>query len=102
MQLNIGQVIKEKRISLGMTQKELAQKVGYKNATSITRIENERDLPIYKLQPIAKALNIDIRELFGWSDKEEEMEDRLLTYFRQLSDSNKELIIKTVEAMRKK
>ena len=36
---DIGKRIKEKRESLGMTQEELASKLGYKNKSSIAKIE---------------------------------------------------------------
>ena len=98
---NIGKIIKERRIELGLSQDELAKKVGYKSRTSICKIESNRDVPIYKIDTVAKALGIDTSELFGWSNASIDMERNLIQCFRQLSDENKELIIKTVEAMRK-
>lgn len=68
---NVGQLIRNRRIELGMTQQELADKVGYKSRVSINKLELERDMPIKKLKPIADALDIDIRELLGWKAEEE-------------------------------
>ena len=70
--VNIGQLIKNKRLELGMTQEELAHKVGYKTKGSIQKLENTRDMPIKKLKPIAEALGIDVKVLLGWDDVEEE------------------------------
>lgn len=57
--LNIGNIIKNRREELGMTQDELAIKVGYKSRSSINKIEVDgRDLPKSKLKLFAKALNI--------------------------------------------
>lgn len=70
----IGNKIRALRISKGMTQQELAEKCGYKSRVSINKIELERDIPIYKLIPIAKALDVTPQELMGW-DKEDEIEE---------------------------
>ena len=37
---DIGKRIKEKRIELGITQEDLASKLGYKSKTTIAKIEN--------------------------------------------------------------
>lgn len=63
-----GLRIRNRRIELGMTQDELAAKVGYKSKVSICKLETERDLPIKKLKPIADALDISVAELMGWDD----------------------------------
>lgn len=59
--------IKDKRLALGMTQTELALKVGYSEKSSIARIEKgEIDLPLSKMHEFAKALNCTTSELMGW------------------------------------
>ena len=68
---NIGLLIKQKREELGMTQEELAHKVGYKSRVSINKIELQRDIPIKKLKPIADVLGIDIHVLVGLQDSSE-------------------------------
>ena len=62
---NVGQIIKQKREELGLTQEQLAQMVGYKSRVSINKIELQRDVPVKKLKPIADALGIDIRFLIN-------------------------------------
>lgn len=68
--INIGQLIKNRRLELGLTQQELADKVGYKTKGSIQKLENTRDMPIKKLKPIAEALDIDVKVLLGWDEEE--------------------------------
>ena len=65
---DIGLKIKNRRLELGLTQEELAKKVGYKTKGSINKLETTRDIPIKKLKPIADALDIDIKVLMGWED----------------------------------
>lgn len=67
--LEIGKRIKERREELGMTQDELAQKVGYKSRSSINKIENGgNDLPQGKIVAFAKALDTTPSYLMGWID----------------------------------
>lgn len=66
-----GLRIKNRRIELGMTQEELAKKVGYSSRVSICKIETERDMPVKKLKPIADALEISVAELMGWEEPAE-------------------------------
>lgn len=56
--------IRKRRESLGMTQSELAERVGYKGKSAIARIENgEIDIPISKVMAFAAALNTTAGEL---------------------------------------
>lgn len=65
--MNVKDIIREKRLALGMTMKEVADKVGVSEAT-ISRwesgeIANMRRGAIFSL---AKALNISPNEIMGW------------------------------------
>lgn len=66
MEINkiLGGRIKYYRDRIGMTQQELAIKVGYKNKASIARIENGSvELPASKVVDFAKALDVEVPEL---------------------------------------
>lgn len=59
--------IKDRRLALGMTQTDLALKVGYSEKSSIARIEKgEIDLTIPKIKEFAKALDCTPSDLLGW------------------------------------
>lgn len=67
--MKIGELIKKRRIDLGMSQDELAQKVGYKSRSSINKIEVDgRGLPQSKILAFAKALGTTPAYLMGWTD----------------------------------
>lgn len=69
----IGKNIKARREELGMTQRELAAKMGYSNHTTITKIESgKNDLPQSKIAQFAKVLNTSPGQLLGWYDEPEE------------------------------
>lgn len=62
--------IKEKRLALGLSQEELANKVGYKDRTSIAKVESGKiDLPQSKIEAFAKALKTSSAELMGWDEE---------------------------------
>lgn len=66
---NMGIRIKLLREKYGMTQDELAQKLGYSSRSSINKIEIGRsDLPQSKIPIAAKILNTDPAYLLGWQE----------------------------------
>ena len=68
--LELYKNIRNRRIQLGMTQDELAEKVGYSGKSMIARIEKgDIDLQVPKIISIAKALNIDPNDLMGWNNE---------------------------------
>lgn len=64
--LDLYKNIKRRREELGMSQAELAKKVGYTSRSTIARIERgDFDLSQSKIMEIAKALRIPAGELMG-------------------------------------
>lgn len=69
--MTLGEKVKARREQIGMTQEELARKMGYKNKSSITKIEKgERDLPQSKIKQIADCLGTSPSYLMGWQKEE--------------------------------
>lgn len=65
--INVGRNIAEARKQAGMTQEELAAKVGYKTKSAINKIElGVRDLPQKKIAAFAQALGTTPGHLMGW------------------------------------
>lgn len=61
--------IKRRREELGLTQEELATKMGYKSRSSINKIEmGENDIPQSKIVQFAAALDATPAYLMGWDD----------------------------------
>lgn len=62
--------IKSRRIELGLTVEELAHKMGYKDKSSISKIENGKaDIPQSKIAAFADALETTTAYLMGWEEK---------------------------------
>ena len=104
--------IKEKRKKLGLTQSELAKKLGYADKSMIAKIEQGKvDLPQSKIIAFAKALNTTPSELMGYdaanrkylADKPELLEiyDQLVNRDDMviLFDKTKDLEPKDVESV---
>lgn len=74
---NVGKNIAAARKRAGMTQEELAGRVGYKTKSAINKIElGIRDLPQKKIAAFADALGVTPGHLMGWDEKPaEELQD---------------------------
>lgn len=61
--------IRSRREELGMSQSELAHRLGYKDRSTIAKIEaGINDITQTKIEAFAKALNTTASELMGWDD----------------------------------
>lgn len=68
--MTIGERIKHRREELGMTQDELAHKLGYKSRSSINKIElNLYNLKQSKIKAIADALGTTPSYIMGWDEE---------------------------------
>lgn len=64
--------IRNRRKDLGMTQTELANKIGYTDRSMIAKIESGKvDISLLTFHKIANALDVDPKELLNylWEDK---------------------------------
>ena len=77
--MNIGARIKARRLKLGWTQKELAEKMGYGNHSMVARVEaGQINLPQTRLDQFAKVLGVSHSYLLGViTEEESNKNDRL-------------------------
>lgn len=94
--LELYKNIKSYRERLGLSQTELAEKIGYTSKTTISKIEAGKiDLPQSKIEAFAKVLGTTPGALMGW-EKPEQSNDELL---RLLDDPINRRIFEKLEAM---
>ena len=75
--MKIGDRIKERRMELGYSVDEVAEKLGKNRATVYRYESNEIEkLPITTLEPLAKALNTTPAYLMGWDEEKPEPETK--------------------------
>lgn len=68
----IGRRVREARIAKGLTQDEVAEKMGYTSRTTINKIEmGINGVPNSKLSLLAEILNVDISYLLVGDNKKE-------------------------------
>lgn len=104
--MTIGDRMRARRLELGLSQEEVAIKLGYKSRSSVNKMENSRTLPINKVERAAIVLECTPAYLMGWDDyysdeitilahdmpKDELLMD-LYFHWQQLSDVGKKKLI---------
>lgn len=67
--MTIGERIKKRREEIGISQEDLAIKLGYKNRSSINKIEQDKqNLRQTKIKAIADALDTTPAYIMGWTE----------------------------------
>lgn len=90
MELGIGLRIKNRRIELGLSQKELAHKMGYKSEAAISKVEHGEDnITSDRVSKFALALECSPGYLMGWDSSldnaittQPEIIDKALSLYR--------------------
>ena len=78
----IGQRIRMKREELGMTQQELADKLGFKSRASVNKLELDIRTPRQQIiKALADALETDVLYILGISEETERKEKELCELF---------------------
>lgn len=89
--MTVGDRIRQQREAKGITQLELARRIGYTTTGAISLIESgKRDLSLDKVREIAKALDVTPHWLMGWSDSPLEIKTDLELTIDELEGLNPE------------
>ena len=105
--MDLGNKVKLRREQLGMSQEELAFKMGYKSRTSINKIENGRPVSQKIIVRLAEVLQVSVHYLMGWDEEEtkkpatENGSGLHGTKYDQLSPENKSVIDSLIEKLLK-
>jgi transcriptional regulator with XRE-family HTH domain len=108
--MTVGDRIRHRRIALGLTQEELAQKMGYKSRSSINKLESSRNLPLSKVEQMAKALDCTPGSLMGWDaeydiaktnpvDKTVEMHIEINSLYDRMTENQRNRLINIMKIM---
>ena len=87
----IGELIKKRRLELGMTQEELAKRLGYAHKSSINKLEmNKNDVTQTLLLKISDALDVSPMYFINQIDvpHETHSRDAIMEYARKLARLN--------------
>lgn len=92
--------IKNRRIELGLTQLEVAKRIGLTSKAAVSKIENQGDnVTLKNIEKLASALDCSTSYLMGWTDiygnelniEHTASEKRMLAMYRRL-DAYRRLI----------
>lgn len=105
----VGDNILYMRKRLGMTQEELATRMGYKSKSTINKIElGINDIPQSKIVKFAEVLGTTPAYLMGWEETNNEEknspeepilsegEKMLLDLFRQVPEDQQQLVLQMI------
>ena len=110
--MSIGTRIKERREELGLTQQELADRMGYKSKVSISNVEHDHeDLTSTRVQKFAKALETTPAYLMGWQSVGDVMhallsgnredisqeEKTMLDHFRRITPQTQKIVTNIID-----
>ena len=105
----VGDNILYMRKRLGMTQEELATRMGYKSKSTINKIEmGINDIPQSKIVKFAEVLGTTPAHLMGWNEEEEKLspeepvlsegEKIMLDLFRRVPNEQQQLVLQMIRA----
>ena len=66
--MELADRVRYRREALGLTQDDLAKRMGYKSRVSINKIENGRPVSQKIISRLAEALDVSIPYLMGWDE----------------------------------
>lgn len=101
---DFGKRIADRRKQLGMSQDDLAKKLGYKSRSTINKIElGKNDIPQRKILEFSATLDMPVSELMAWEQEsksyDDTIEEELITLFRQLTATNQEQAIWMIKGL---
>ena len=84
--MTVATRIKDRRMELGWSQRDLASKMGYSNNATIAKIEQGKvDVSQARLEQFAQVLGVSVAHLMGWEQiqKKNDQLVRLVTRMRK-------------------
>lgn len=108
----VGDKILYMRKQLGLTQEELARRMGYKSKSTINKIElGINDIPQSKIAQFADVLGTTPAHLMGWEEETKknspnelqltEGEKKWLELYNRVSDETKDVLVKMLDSFDK-
>lgn len=101
----VGDNILNRRRELGLTQEELAKRMGYKSKSTINKIEmGINDIPQSKIAKFAEVLNTTPAHLMGWDEEDNSPEEPQLTegekilidLFRRVPEDKQQMLLSLI------
>lgn len=89
--MTIGERIARRRKDLGLTQDELAKKMGYKSKAAISKIEtNVNDITQSTVVKFAEVLDTSVAYLMGWEEEQPKVPHDFIQIFAEDTKQNEQ------------
>ena len=86
--MEIGERIKARRLALEWSQRELARRMGYKDNTTLTKIERGLvDVSQTRVVQFSEVLGVSIAYLMGWEEEEKKNDIQADIILKMRTDS---------------
>ena len=87
--MEIGEKIKQRRIELGWSQRELAYKMGYTNNSTLVKIEKGVvDVSQSRIVQFSKVLGVSVAYLMDWEEEQKKNDIQADIILRMRTDEN--------------
>ena len=87
--MEIGEKIKKRRMELGMSQRELARRMGYSDNSTLARIEQGKvDVYQNKIVEFSKVLGVSIAYLMDWEEEQKKNDLQADIILKMRTDSD--------------
>ena len=109
--MTVNERIKERRLQLGLTLEEVAQKIGVKRPTVFRYESGVINIKLSTIKKLAEALQTTPEDLMGWQEDKtpkkaeppkEEFDPKVMMLARgmsKLSDEKKNILLQLVQSM---
>lgn len=108
--MTIGEKIKKRRLELDWSLRDLSDRMGYANHSTIARIESGKvDLPQSRIVQFAEVLNTSVSDLMDWEEENKEksaQEDELsenvkalVKFAKEVPEDKAELILRVMKSI---
>ena len=107
--MELADRVKLRREELGLSQEDLAFRMGYSSRTSINKIENGRPCSQKIIARLAEALNVSIPYLMGWEEEEKkptvqddgltENQRKLMQFVRSVPDDKADMVLRVIRSI---
>ena len=95
--MGIGEKIKQRRIELDWSQRDLAKKMGYSDNSTLARIEQGKvDVNQAKIEQFAEVLGVSIAYLMDWEEEQKKNDIQADIILRMRTDND---FMSAVEAL---
>ena len=95
--MTTGEKIKQRRVELGWSLRELAKRMGYANQSTVSRIEKgEIDIPQSKVVKFAEVMGTSVAFLMDWEEEKKKNNIQTDIVLRMRTD---DVFLSAVEAL---